>query len=114
MGTVEETVDKVVDQFKKSVDVTAMSRGLLVVDENVQFLANALQAANIKVLIPRSGMLDDLIKTELLSNRILVTRNTKGFIYDASSYEYGIISLDKLKYIDHEPRTQQFNLSLEL
>jgi hypothetical protein len=99
----DEMIDRVVDRFKEAKVREAMSRGLLVVDENVQALAAALRAANIRVIVPRAGMSDADIKTELLPSRIIVTRNAKDFIYDASAYEYGIISLDKLKLIDSEP-----------
>jgi len=92
----EESSNRVAERF-------AMSRGILVVDENVQALAHALRAANIRVIIPRSGMLDPDIKTELLPRRIFVTKNTRDFKDDASSFEYGIVSLDKLKFIDAEP-----------
>jgi hypothetical protein len=80
--------------------VSAMSRGVLVVDENQLDLAGPLGERNIRVVTPSSGMSDDDIKRSILPKRILVTRNTKDFIDDASSFEYGIISLEKLKHVD--------------
>lgn len=109
----EETIDRLVDRFKEAKVREAMSRGLLVVDENVDALATALRAANIRVIVPRKGMDDADIKTELLPNRILVTKNTKDFLYDASSYEYGIIALEKLKLIDPEPNPAK-NVTVQL
>jgi hypothetical protein len=97
-------IDRIVERFKGGqIRLEAMSRGLLVLDENVQVLVGPLRAANIRVIVPRAGMDDSEIKTELLPGRILVTKNAKDFVYDASSYEYGIISLDKLRFIDPNP-----------
>lgn len=90
------------DPAQRVAERYAMSRGVLVVDENIEALAAALREANIRVITPRKGTLDAQIKTELLPGRILVTKNTKDFKDEASSYEYGIISLDKLKFIDTE------------
>ena len=95
-----DSATRVVEQFQAR---QAMSRGYLVVDENIQNLANVLRQTHIRVIVPRSGTPDDQIKTDLLPNRILVTKNSKDFKNQASSFEYGIISLDKLKFIDPEP-----------
>lgn len=81
----------------------AMARGTLVLDENALMLQSAIKGRNIRVLTPPSGMIDDSIKSMLLANRILVTRNTKDFVDDASSFDYGIISLEHLKFLDPEP-----------
>jgi hypothetical protein len=91
--------ERVAQRFQRE----AMARGTLVVDENVQALAAALKDANIRVIIPPSGMPDEQIKPALLSNRIIVTRNSKDFVHDASVYDCGIVSLDKLSFIDASP-----------
>ncbi|MBI2377404.1 MAG: hypothetical protein HYV07_25610 [Deltaproteobacteria bacterium] len=58
---------------------------------------------NLRVIVPEAGMSDDRIKSQLLPNRIIITRNAKDFVYEASSYDYGIIGLENLSYIDPEP-----------
>jgi hypothetical protein len=82
---------------------SAMARGVLVVDEDVQALASALRGANIKVVVPPSGMKDEKIKEELLYHRIIVTRNSADFIHDAPIHEYGVISLANLSFVDSNP-----------
>lgn len=99
MTVVQGDIDRILDRFKDQTR-EATSRGVLVVEENVQTIAVPLRAANIRVIVPRPGMTDDVIKSELLPGRIFVTKSAEDFIYDASSYDYGIVSLDKLESVD--------------
>lgn len=82
---------------------TGMARGFLIIDENVDSLAPSLKEANFHVRVPKKTMSDDEIKEDLLGNRVLVTKNTKDFIDDAPVYDYGIIALEGLKFIDPSP-----------
>lgn len=81
---------------------TAMARAVLVVDENVKSLAPALREANFRIVVPPEAMSDEDIKASMMSHRILVTKNTKDFLKDAPIFEYGIISLEALKFIDSD------------
>jgi hypothetical protein len=87
---------------RQIVQRSAMARGVLVVDD-VQTLASALRGANIKVVVPPSGMKDEKIKEDLLFHRIIVTRNSADFIHDAPIHDYGIISLANLPFVDSTP-----------
>ena len=79
---------------------TGMARATLVVDENVDFLAAPLQEADFRVLgSPPNGMADFEVKKVLLAHRILVTKNTEGFLADAPVLDYGIIGLDALPFV---------------
>lgn len=78
--------------------ITGMSRGVVVLDENLIGLEEELRKENIKVIIPRSRMTDDEIKHELLSHRILVTNNSQDFVGDATAIEYGIIATENIKF----------------
>jgi hypothetical protein len=96
-------IDRILDAYKKDASKRiSMSRGIVMLDENVLALETALQASNLRVLKPRPGEPDEHIKERLAKN-IIITKNAKDFVGDASMYEYGIISLDKLKFIDPEP-----------
>lgn len=95
-----------------SVIVHAMARGTVVLDENVSQLETALTRRNIRVLKPHPGTPDDEIKSRLLPNRIIITNNTKDFVDDASSYDYGIISLEGLPFID--PDGTEANKTVQL
>ena len=95
MNKKEKAVHEIVDRYKSStMNKGSMARGILILDENVQHLEEPLKDRNIIIRIPKSGMSDDDIKKDLLSKRIFVTNNSKDFIPDASSYEYGIIATE--------------------
>ena len=94
----EPFVQRVVERFENRV---GMARATIVVDENVAFLAAPLKHHfNFRTVVPKSGMEDEKIKNDLLGHRILITKNTSDFKADAPVYDYGIISLEKLPFID--------------
>ena len=84
-----------------------MARGFLVVDENVSFLEHPLEQANFHVDTPDKGLSDAKIKKRMLGNRVLVTKNTKDFLDDAPVYDYGIIGLEALSFVDPAPKYEQ-------
>jgi CCR4-NOT transcriptional regulation complex NOT5 subunit len=57
-------------------------------------------------------MEDDKIKEQVLANRILITKNTKDFEEDVSSYDFGIIALEALSFID--PDSSDKNQTVKL
>jgi hypothetical protein len=79
---------------------STMSRGRVVLDENLEEIANELRKKNIIVLQPQKGMKDDDIKENMLSGRLFITNNSKDFINDATSYEFGIMSTERIKFKD--------------
>jgi hypothetical protein len=80
--------------------VVAMARGIVVLDENVSGMESELNNRNIKVIPIPKGTDDEIIKKHYLPGRIIITANSRHFVGDASSYEYGIIALDKIKFKD--------------
>lgn len=94
----DETPKKVAERF-----LQGMARGTLVVDENVNALEAALKEANIRVIVPPKGMSDEDIQKYLLSNRIIVTKNSKDFVHAAPVYDCGIIALEDIRFIDSSP-----------
>jgi hypothetical protein len=82
--------------------IEAMSRGVVVLDENITALRLLLQARNIKVIVPPVGMKDPDIIATLLPHRILITNNEKDFVSEASSFEFGIVSIPQSLMADPE------------
>lgn len=80
-----------------------MARGVLVIDENVQILESALRLRNLRIVRIPPGTPDEIIKEHFLPGRIIVTRNVQDFIQDASSFEYGIVDLSHLRFINPSP-----------
>jgi len=101
MPSPDDIIQRVLARFKSAAtDKSGMARATLVVDENVAFLVAPLKEANFRVLTPTKGLLDPDIKETLLSHRILVTKNTKDFLSDAPVFDYGIIGLEALPFLD--------------
>ena len=97
----DEIIGRVLGRsLKEGAVKTGMARGFLVVDENVAFLESALEQANFHVDTPDKGLSDAKIKKRMLGKRVLVTKNTKDFLGDAPVYDYGIIGLEALPFID--------------
>lgn len=78
--------------------VQSMARGLIVLDENLENLKENLEERNIRIITIPKGTKDSEIKKNYLSRRLFLTNNPKDFIDDASSFEYGIISTQSIKY----------------
>lgn len=79
-----------------------MSRGSLVIDENLRELIPGLREMNIHLIIPEQGKSDKFIAENLCADRIFVTRNSKDFLKYAKGLSIGIVSLEGIKYIDPE------------
>ena len=80
--------------------IGGMARGYVVLDENLLELEDALAHCNMHVITPEVEMMDKAIAKKLLGGRILITKNSKDFLKLAPIYDFGIIALENLKYID--------------
>jgi len=87
------------------------SKLTLVLDENVYQLEAAFKDCGYKTIVFPKGTDDEKIK-ELSEGWILVTKNSKDFIKDAVRYDYDIIALEHLKFIDDQPSRK--NKTIEL
>lgn len=91
-------LDKATELLTRLKHATAMSRGTVVVDENVEQLSKPLEELNITVIsIDKSfkSLDDSKIARMVFGNRILITENEKDFYNYASVYGIGIISVSK-------------------
>ena len=86
--------DKVLVSALKTV---AMSRGTIIVDENLQDLRHYLTNLNIRVRLPPQGMSDKEIAEDYLPNRVFVTNNSKDFLKFAVIYDIGIVATENIK-----------------
>ena len=78
-----------------------MARGIVVLDENLLELENVLERYfNMHVITPEPRMSDHSIAKKLLGGRILITKNSKDFIRLAPIYDFGIIAVENVKFID--------------
>ena len=87
-------------ELKEMLRLNEMSRGYVVVDENLESLSPYLQAKKIKVIVPPKGTSDEHIQEKYLPGRILITNNTKDFVEGIIEQEYGIISTEGINSKD--------------
>lgn len=72
-----------------------MARGTVVLDENLYHLEKLLIDESIRVRKVRPGTKDDdILKGDLLANRIFITNNSKDSVYDAPRLDCGIIATE--------------------
>ena len=77
--------------------IISMSRGRVVVDENLAGIVPLLQDRNIRVTTPDKGKTDSDIMRDLIGNRIFITNNAKNFLDSAIETETWIISTEKVR-----------------
>jgi hypothetical protein len=68
-----------------------MSRGVVVLDENLNYLYEALRRKNFHIISPDLGELDEKIIEKYLPGRIFITNNPKDFTKAAVENAFGII-----------------------
>lgn len=83
--------------FSKGKNI-AMARGTLVLDDGFDEIAKFLQNRNIRVIRAQGRLEDATMKTVLLANRILVTKDEKDFMLDAPALDCGIISTKNIEF----------------
>lgn len=76
--------------------VMAMSRGIVVLDENASDLEQFLKSKNFRVLNVPKGVSDENIASDMLSGRVFITKNSKDFVRLGAELEIGIINCDNL------------------
>lgn len=87
-------------ELQNAIRVNEMSRGFVVVDENLESLGPYLLAKKIKVIVPPKGTPDDHIQEKYLPGRIFITNNTKDFTEGIIEQEYGVISTEAINSKD--------------
>jgi hypothetical protein len=87
-------------KFITKIVASAMrSKVTILLDENLLELKDGLRDAGFKVLTLKQGMSDEDIG-ELAEGHAILTKNTKDFIGNAKAFDYDIISVEKIKFID--------------
>jgi len=80
-------------------ELAVRSNFTLVLDENLYVLYEALRDSGFKVLKYPKGLKDsDLVP--FLTNKILITNNSKDFVIDALVHDFDIIATESIKFID--------------
>lgn len=83
-------------------DVEEMSKQgyfTILVDENLRGLAPALEDDGFKVVLTEPGLTDEALKRQARGWAIL-TKNSRDFVDDAVPYDYDVIGVEDIKFID--------------
>src|SRR5271165_4466422 len=73
----------------------------IMLDENLRVLEPVLEDDGFKVIVPHQGLKDEALKAKARGWAIL-TKNSKDFVDDAVSYDYDVIAVEDIKFIDHQ------------
>jgi hypothetical protein len=88
--------------LKEVVGLSFRSKITITLDENIECLTAGLKQAGFKVYNVEKGWSDDRMK-DYIGNTVLITKNAKDFIDDATKYDYDIIDIKNIKYLDNDP-----------
>jgi hypothetical protein len=83
-------------EMSKQVYFTSM------LDENLRVLETALDDDGFKVVVPPRGLSDSELK-RMAKGWAIVTRNSRDFIDDSVRYDYDVIAIEDIKFIDDKP-----------
>ena len=87
------------------VDLVEMSKQgyfTILLDENMRVLEAALEDDGFKVVVPPQGLPDDALKRKARGWAIL-TQNSKDFLEDAVRFDYDIIAVEDIRFVDDRP-----------
>jgi hypothetical protein len=98
----------IVQEFQDVIELAKGSHYTLLVDENIAVLKAGLHDEGYKVVVPPSGATDHEIKELASGGWTIVTRNSQDFLDDANHFDYDVIGVEDVKFIDtKQDRTNQ-------
>jgi hypothetical protein len=71
----------------------------ILLDENLRTLESALEDGGFKVFLPSQGLKDEALKRKARGWAIL-TKNSQDFADEAVRYDYDVIGIEDIKFID--------------
>jgi hypothetical protein len=71
----------------------------VLLDENLRVLEPALEDDGFKVVVPHPGLKDEALKHQARGWAIL-TKNSQDFVDDAVRYDYDVIGIEDVKFVD--------------
>lgn len=89
-------------EFATEEDLVELSKQgyfTIMLDENLRALESALDDDGFKVVMPHQGVKDEDLKRQARGWAIL-TKNSKDFTDDAVRYDYDVIGIEDIKFVD--------------
>jgi hypothetical protein len=76
----------------------------ILLDENLHGLEPGLEDDGFKVVLPPQGLGDDPLKVKAKARGwAILTKNSQDFVEDAVRYDYDVIGIEDIKFIDSKP-----------
>jgi len=97
-------VMKAFEEFAKSepedlIELSKQGYFTILLDENLRGLEGGLEDDGFKVIMPSQGLADDALIRKARGWAIL-TRNSQDFVSGAVRYDYDIIGIEDIKFVD--------------
>lgn len=86
----------------EAADLVEMSKQgyfTILLDENLRALESALEDDGFKVVMPPQGLPDEALK-RMARGWAVLTSNSRDFIEDAVRYDYDVIGVEEIRFID--------------
>jgi hypothetical protein len=95
---------KTFEEFAKSeqedlIELSQQGYFTILLDENLRGLEAGLEDDGFKVIMPSQGLTDDALKRKARGWAIL-TKNSQDFIGDAARFDYDVIGIEDIKFVD--------------
>jgi hypothetical protein len=89
-------------EFATEEDLVELSKQgyfTIMLDEDLRVLESALENDGFKVVTPQQGLKDEALKRQARGWAIL-TKNSQDFVDEAVRYDYDVIGIEDVKFID--------------
>ena len=88
------------EEFRDSFELAKGCSSAVVLDQNLRALKTALEHEGYKVVMPQTGASDAEIKELASRGWTILTANSRDFVDDAARFDYDVISVEDIKFID--------------
>jgi hypothetical protein len=88
--------------LRDRIDLLKQEDFTILLDENLHALEAGLEDDGFKVVVPEAGLPDEALKRKARGWAIL-TRNSQDFIADAVHFDYDVIGLEDVRFVDDKP-----------
>lgn len=85
-----------------SIELSKQGYFTILLDENLRGLEAGLEDDGFKVIVPPQGLTDEALKRKARGWAVL-TRNSQDFVEDAVRYDYDVIGLEDIRFVDDKP-----------
>jgi hypothetical protein len=90
-------------RYQDTIELAKGSHYTLLIDENIAVLKAGLQDEGYKVVTAPKGANDEEIKELASGGWTIVTRNSQDFLDDANHFDYDVIGIEDIWFIDDRP-----------